>query len=71
MDLDLSGHVQFGGVELQETVQSTEDQDGNDDGKITDEATELECIQGRAEERTLMYRDGGRGEAGSNPFTSN
>lgn len=46
MDLDLSGHVQFGGVQLHQDIQSTEDQDGNDDGKITDERTELEHIQG-------------------------
>lgn len=41
MDLDLSGYVQFGGVQLQQTVQPTEGQDGNDDGKVTDELSEL------------------------------
>lgn len=46
VDLDLSGHMQFGGVQLEQAIQSTEDQDGNDDGKITDEVTELEYIQG-------------------------
>lgn len=45
-DLDLSGHVQFGGVQIQQAVQSTEDQDRNDDGEITDQGTELEHIQG-------------------------
>lgn len=58
MDLELSGHVQFGGVQLQQTIQSTEDQDGDDDGKITDEATELEHIQGEQRgswQRRLWY----------------
>lgn len=63
-DLDLSGHVQFGGVQIQQAVQSTEDQDRNDDGEITDQGTELEHIQGeqrRGEHgrRQLRYRYGG------------
>lgn len=59
MDLDLSWHMQFGGVQLQQAIQSTEDQDRNDDGKITDQGTELEHIQGeqrRREQRTIRYR---------------
>lgn len=62
MDLDLSGHMQFGGVQLQQAIQSTEGQDRNDDGKITDQGTELEHIQGeqrRRKQRTLWYRYGG------------
>lgn len=63
-DLDLSGHVQFGGVQIQQAVQSTEDQDRNDDGEITDQGTELEHIQGeqrRGEHGRgqLWYRYGG------------
>lgn len=45
MNLYLCGDVQFGGVQLQQQVQSTEEQDRNDDGKITDEGAELEHIQ--------------------------
>lgn len=37
--------MQFGGVELQQDVQPAEDQDGNDDGKVTGEVTELEQTQ--------------------------
>lgn len=62
MDLDLSGHVQFGGFQPQQAIQSTEDQDRNDDGKITDQGTELEHIQGeekRTWERTFCCRYGG------------
>lgn len=46
MDLDLCGDMQFGRVQLQQTVQPAEDQDGDDDGKIADEGTELEDKQG-------------------------
>lgn len=42
MNLDLSGNMQFGGVQLQQQVQSTEEQDRNDDGKIADQCAELE-----------------------------
>lgn len=45
LNLYLSGDVQFGGVQLQQQVQSTEEQDRNDDGKIADEGAELEHIQ--------------------------
>lgn len=60
VDLDLSGHKQFGGIELQQAIQSTEDQDRNDDGKITYQATELEHIQG--EQRRRQH---GRGHSGT------
>ena len=46
MDLDLSGYMQFGGVQLQQDIQSTKDQDRNDDGKITDQGSELGQIKG-------------------------
>lgn len=42
MNLDLSGNMQFGDVQLQQQVQSTEEQDRNDDGKIADQGAELE-----------------------------
>lgn len=37
--------MQFGGVQLQQQVQSTEEQDRNDDGKIADKGAELEHIK--------------------------
>lgn len=46
MNLDLSRHMQFGGVQLQEDIQSTEQQDRNDDSKIADQGSKLEHIQG-------------------------
>lgn len=42
MNLDLGGNMQLGGVQLQQQVQSTEEQDRNDDGKIADQFAELE-----------------------------
>lgn len=45
INLYLSGDMQFGGVQFQQQVQSTEEQDRNDDGKIADEGAELEHIQ--------------------------
>lgn len=61
MNLDLSRHMQFGGVQLQEDIQSTEQQDRNDDSKIADQGSELEHIQGeqRRQERKHWYRYGG------------
>lgn len=62
MDLDLSWHMQFGCVQFQQAIQSTEDQDRNDDGKVTDQGTKLENIQEeqrRREQRTIRYRYGG------------
>lgn len=70
MNLDLSGNMQFGGVQLQQQVQSTEEQDRNDDGKIADQGAELESTlrEGRVggEQRTPWYRWGwgGRGAPG-------
>lgn len=46
LNLYLSGDMQFGRVQLQQQVQSTEEQDRNNDGKIADEGAELEHIQG-------------------------
>lgn len=43
--LYVSGDMQFWSVQLQQQVQSTEEQDRNDDGKIADEGTELEHIE--------------------------
>lgn len=37
--------MQFGGVQLEKEVKSTEDQDRDDDGKITDQTTGLEWNQ--------------------------
>lgn len=45
-DLYLGRYAQFGGVQLQETVQATEKHDGEDGGKITYQAAELEGMQG-------------------------
>lgn len=47
MDLEFSGYVQFGCVQRQQTIQPTEDQDRNDDGKITDQCAKLEHIRGK------------------------
>lgn len=58
INLDLSGDMQFGGVQLQQQVQSTEEQDRNDDGKVADEGAELEHIQGeerRCGQSTVLY----------------
>lgn len=62
VDLDLRGNVQFWGVQLQQEVQPTEDQDSNDDGKVTDEGTELEHIEGGekvGEETDVQPREAG------------
>lgn len=66
MNLDLSGNMQFGGVQLQQQIQSTEEQDGNDDGKIADQGAELEGTfrerqSGERTEDTLVQ--GGEGGA--------
>ncbi len=37
--------MQFGGIQLQQAIQSTEEQDGDDDGEVTNEGTELEHMQ--------------------------
>lgn len=50
--------MQFGGVQLQQQVQSTEEQDRNDDGKIADEGAELEHIEEeerRCGQSTVLY----------------
>lgn len=44
-DLYLCGHVQFGGIQLENAVETTEDQDRDDDGKITDQDAGLERMQ--------------------------
>jgi len=54
VDLDLCGNVQFGCLQLQQPVQPAERQDRDDDGKITDQGTDLESYQGEQ----------GRGEHG-------
>lgn len=65
MDLDLSGNMQFGGVQIQQQVQSAEEQDRNDDGKIADQGAELEGTfrERQSGERTedTPVQEGGRG----------
>lgn len=45
-NLDDTGDVEFGGVQSETGVHSTEDQDGEDIGKISNESPDLEARQG-------------------------
>lgn len=61
--------MQLGGIQLQQAVQPTEDQDRNDDGKITDQGAELEQVQGAQRRREhgrgqgWRFKGGGLGNA--------
>lgn len=45
-NLDDTGDVEFGGVQSKTGIHSTEDQDGEDIGKISNESPDLEARQG-------------------------
>lgn len=62
MDLDLSGHVQLGRVQVQHAVQPTKEQDHNDDRKIAYQGAELEC-------REQMEEKIRRGHSGADTWT--
>ena len=63
-NLDLSGDMQLGRVQLQQAVQTTEHQDGDDDGEVSNQGTQLEHA-GKDQVK------GGRGGGGSGRISRN
>ncbi len=62
LDLYLGGHMQFGSVQGQHIIQSTEDQDGDNYGKICYQGATLgekqETTRRRCGQRSIQYRPG-------------
>lgn len=52
-NLDDTGDVEFGGVQSETGIDSTEEQDGEDIGKISNESPDLEARQGNGWEGEL------------------